>query len=131
MFVAALASWVYRTGVFLLVCVLFRVTCELQILRIEGFRKMLEGSRSGSEPDPSVIFEEHMRIKKQLLATSHRYRIFIIGCFVIITVSQFGALLLVLASKSEKNFINSGDLVVSHSIHPSIHTENFRPIKSL
>ncbi|KAJ8621372.1 hypothetical protein MRB53_029901 [Persea americana] len=119
MFVAALVSWVYRTGVFLLVCVLFRVTCELQILRIEGFRKMLEGSGSGSEPDPSVIFEEHMRIKKQLWATSHRYRIFIIGCFVIITVSQFGALLLVLASKSEKNFINSGDLVVCSAVQLS------------
>lgn len=111
MFVAALASWVYRTGVFLLVCMLFRVTCELQILRLEGFRKLMEGS--GAESDPGVIFEEHTRIKKQLLATSHRYRIFIIGCLVTITASQFGALLLVLASKSEKNFFNSGDLVVS------------------
>ncbi|KAB5513663.1 hypothetical protein DKX38_027569 [Salix brachista] len=43
MFVLVLASWVYRTGVFLLVCVLFRLTCELQILRFEGLHKLFEG----------------------------------------------------------------------------------------
>ncbi|KAG6649406.1 hypothetical protein CIPAW_07G210100 [Carya illinoinensis] len=106
--VLVLVSWVYRTGLFLLVCVLFRLTCELQILRFEGFQKMFEGCES----DCSVIFKEHARIRKQLLVTSHRYRLFIIACMFTITVSQFVALLLVLASKSEKTFFNSGDLVV-------------------
>ncbi|KAF5456558.1 hypothetical protein F2P56_026028 [Juglans regia] len=106
--VLVLVSWVYRTGLFLLVCVLFRLTCELQILRFEGFQKMFEGCES----DCGVIFKEHARIRKQLLVTSHRYRLFIIACMVTITVSQFVALLLVLASKSEKTFFNSGDLVV-------------------
>ncbi|XP_058068522.1 uncharacterized protein LOC131217599 [Magnolia sinica] len=115
MFVAVLASWVYRTGVLLLVCMLFRLTCELQILRLEGFRKLLEGCGS----DAGVIFNEHMRIKKQLSVTSHRYRVFIIGCLVTITISQLGALLLVLASKSEKNFFNSGDLVVCSAVQLS------------
>ncbi|KAL5974218.1 hypothetical protein ACLOJK_030881 [Asimina triloba] len=115
MFVAVLASWLYRTGVFLLVCMLFRLTCELQILRLEGFRKVLEGCGS----DAGVIFREHMRIKRQLLITSHRYRIFILGCLVTITISQLGALLLVLASKSEKNFFNSGDLVVCSAVQLS------------
>lgn len=108
-FVLVLASWVYRTGVFLLVCVLFRLTCELQILRFEGFRKLLEGCGS----DAGLIFQEHLRIRKQLSVTSHRYRFFIIGCLITITVSQLGALLVVLASKSEKTFFNSGDLIVS------------------
>lgn len=107
--VLVLWSWVYRTGVFLLVCILFRLTCELQILRFEGFRKLLEGCGS----DISVIFKEHVRIRTQLSGTSHRYRCFIIGCLVTITVSQFGALLLVLASKETKTFLNSGDLIVS------------------
>ncbi|KAK6927766.1 Protein of unknown function DUF3537 [Dillenia turbinata] len=115
MFFSVLASWIYRTGVFLLVCVLFRLTCELQILRFEGFRKMLEGSGS----DARVIFEEHLRIRKQLSLTSHRYRFFIIGSLIIITISQFGALLMVLASKSEKNFLNSGDLVVCSAVQLS------------
>lgn len=110
MFVLVLASWVYRTGVFLLVCVLFRLTCELQILRFEGLHKLLDGCES----DAGVIFREHVRIKKQLSVTSHRYRFFIIACSVTITISQLGALLLVLAFKSDKTFINSGDLVVSN-----------------
>ncbi|XP_019435146.1 PREDICTED: uncharacterized protein LOC109341660 isoform X2 [Lupinus angustifolius] len=107
-FIFVLVSWVYRTGLFLLVCVLFRLTCELQILRFEGLHKLLEGYGS----DAGVIFKEHLRIRKQLSVTSHRYRIFIIGCLVTITISQFGALLLVLGSKSAKTFFNSGDLVI-------------------
>ncbi|KAK9110304.1 hypothetical protein Sjap_018364 [Stephania japonica] len=107
LFIAVLASWVYRTWVFLLVCVLFRLTCELQLLRFEGFKKLFEGCRS----DPAVIFREHMRIRKQLSVTSHRYRFFIIMSLVTITVSQLGALIMVFTSKSEKNFFNSGDLV--------------------
>ncbi|KAF2282768.1 hypothetical protein GH714_043138 [Hevea brasiliensis] len=108
MFVLVLASWVYRTGVFLLVCVLFRLTCELQILRFEGFHKLFDGCESYA----GVIFREHVRIKKQLSVTSHRYRFFIIACLVTITISQLGALLLVLAFKSDKTFVNSGDLVI-------------------
>lgn len=60
-----------------------------------------------------------MRIKKQLWVTSHRYRYFIIGCMFTITLSQFGALLLVLASKAEKTFLNSGDLVVCSAVELS------------
>ncbi|XP_034682929.1 uncharacterized protein LOC117912460 [Vitis riparia] len=114
-FVLVLATWIYRTGLFLLVCVLFRLTCELQILRFEGFQKLLEGCGS----DAGVIFREHMRIRKQLSVTSHRYRFFIIGCLITITVSQLGALLIVLASKSNKTFFNSGDLVVCSAVQLS------------
>lgn len=108
-FVLVLGSWVYRTGVYLLVCVMFRLTCELQILRFEGLHQMFEGSGS----DAHLIFKEHLRIRQQLSGTSHRYRFFIIASLVVITVSQLGALLLVLATKSDKTFFNSGDLVVS------------------
>ncbi|XP_065850792.1 uncharacterized protein [Euphorbia lathyris] len=108
MFVLVLASWIYRTGVLLLVCVLFRLTCELQILRFEGVYKMFEGCELGTD----LIFNEHMRIKKELSVTSHRYRFFIIACYVMITISQLGSLLLVLAFKSDKTFFNSGDLVI-------------------
>lgn len=113
--VLVLCSWVYRTGVFLLVCVLFRLTCELQILRFEGFRKLFEVLDS----DESAIFKEHVRIRTQLSVTSHRYRFFIIGCLIIITISQFGALLAVLSSTEAKTFFNSGDLVV-HELYTII-----------
>ncbi|KAG7020327.1 hypothetical protein SDJN02_17011, partial [Cucurbita argyrosperma subsp. argyrosperma] len=115
LFMFVLASWVYRTGVFLLVCVLFRLTCELQILRLQGVNKLFETS-NGSGSDAIVIFNEHLRIRKQLWVTSHRYRFFIIVCLFIITVSQFVALLLVLTSKTDKNFFNSGDIVVCSTV---------------
>lgn len=108
-FVFMLLSWLYRTGVYLLVCVIFKLTCQLQILRFEGVHKLFEGC--GSEA--GVIFKEHVRIRRQLWIISHRYRFFIICCVVTMSVSQLGSLLLVLASKSEKTFFNSGDLVVS------------------
>ncbi|XP_047338987.1 uncharacterized protein LOC124942510 [Impatiens glandulifera] len=116
-FVLALASWLYRTVLFLLVCVLFRLTCELQILRFEGFYKLMDVGHDGSRADE--IFEEHLRIKKQLSVTSHRYRFFIIACMVTITISQFVALFLVLTSKSSKTFLNSGDLVVCSAVQIS------------
>ncbi|XP_061362557.1 uncharacterized protein LOC133306276 [Gastrolobium bilobum] len=114
-FVLVLVSWVYRTVVFLLVCVLFRLTCELQILRFEGVHKLFEGCGS----DAGVIFKEHLRIRKQLWVTSHMYRFFILWCLITITVSQAGALLLALASNSDKTFFNSGDLVICSAVQLS------------
>ncbi|KAK8545367.1 hypothetical protein V6N12_026203 [Hibiscus sabdariffa] len=114
-FVLVLGSWVYRTGVFLLVCVLFRLTCELQTLRFEGLHKMFEGCGS----DGGDIFQEHARIRKQLSITSHRYRFFIVASSVVITASQFAALFMILASKSDKNFFNSGDLLVCSTVQLS------------
>ncbi|XP_040382993.1 uncharacterized protein LOC102701474 [Oryza brachyantha] len=114
--VATVASWVYRTGVFLLVCVLFRLTCELQILRFEGIYHMFDVEARASAAE---IFAEHRRIRTQLLATSHRYRAFIISCLVTITVSQLSALLVALSSKDGKSFANSGDLLVGSSVQLS------------
>ncbi|KAK7352814.1 hypothetical protein VNO80_18243 [Phaseolus coccineus] len=111
-FVLVLLSWVYRTGLFLLACVLFRLTCELQILRYEGLHKLFEGCES----DANTIFREHVRIRRQLWITSHRYRFFIISCLVTITVSQLTSLLLVLESKSDTTFFNSGDLVICSAV---------------
>lgn len=112
-FVLVLLSWVYRTGLFLLACVIFRLTCELQIRRFEGLHKLFEGCES----DANTIFREHVRIRRQLWITSHRYRFFIISCLVTITVSQLTSLLLVLESKSDTTFFNSGDLVVNLLLH--------------
>ncbi|XP_014499311.1 uncharacterized protein LOC106760390 [Vigna radiata var. radiata] len=111
-FVLVLLSWVYRTGLFLLACVIFRLTCELQILRFEGLHKLFEGRES----DANSIFREHVRIRRQLWITSHRYRFFIISCLVTITVSQLTSLLLVLESKSDTTFFNSGDLVICSAV---------------
>lgn len=114
--VATLASWGYRTGVFLLVCVLFRLTCELQILRFEGVYRMFDVEARAAAAE---IYAEHRRVRTQLLDTSHRYRAFIICCLVTITVSQLGALLVALSSRDEKRFSNTGDLLVGSAVQLS------------
>ncbi|KAE8705599.1 leucine-rich repeat transmembrane protein kinase [Hibiscus syriacus] len=77
------------------------------ILRFEGLHKMFEGCGS----DGGEIFHEHVRIRKQLSVTSHRYRFFFIASLVVITANHFATFFMVLASKSDKNFFNSGDLL--------------------
>ncbi|WVZ92189.1 hypothetical protein U9M48_038273 [Paspalum notatum var. saurae] len=114
--VATVVSWVYRTGVFLLVCVLFRLTCELQILRFEGIYHMFDVEARAAAAE---IFAEHRRIRTQLFATSHRYRVFIICCLVTITVSQLGALVVALSSRAPKSFSNTGDLLVGSAVQLS------------
>ncbi|XAR57679.1 hypothetical protein NMG60_11025921, partial [Bertholletia excelsa] len=115
---SAMVSWVYRTGVFLLVCVLFRVTCEFQILRFEGFHELLESEGCGSDV-AGLIFDEHMRIRRQLSTISHRFRFFIIACLVTITASQLGALWLIFQAKSPRTFFNSGGLLVCSAVEIS------------
>ncbi|KAJ1269165.1 hypothetical protein BS78_07G189700 [Paspalum vaginatum] len=114
--VATVVSWVYRTGVFLLVCVLFRLTCELQILRFEGIYHMFDVEARATAAE---IFAEHRRIRTQLFATSHRYRVFILCCLVTITVSQLGALVVALSSRAPKSFSNTGDLLVGSAVQLS------------
>lgn len=112
MFAAVLISWLYRTGVFLLLCVLFRLTCHLQILRFEGYKKFLEEYSS----DVHVLLKEHMRIRHQLFVTSHRFRMFILASLLTISISQLIALVLMLTAASGINFINAGDLVVCSAV---------------
>ncbi|KAL9442721.1 hypothetical protein AB3S75_016153 [Citrus x aurantiifolia] len=75
------------------------------------------GRRSGS--DAGFIFREHLRIRKQLSATSHRYRFFIIASLVVISINQMGALLLILGTHADKSFFNSGELVVCSAVELS------------
>eukprot|EP00253_Pinus_taeda_P010206 PITA_10206 len=112
MFAAVLFSWLYRTGVFLLVCMLFRLTCHLQILRFEGFRKFLEQYSS----DIDIIMKEHMRIRHQLFVISHRFRIFILASLLTMTVSQFAIIVMTLSSHSKIEFFNAGDLMVCSAV---------------
>eukprot|EP01018_Ginkgo_biloba_P024121 Gb_35504 [translate_table: standard] len=112
MFVAVLVSWLYRTGVFLLLCVLFRLTCHLQILRFDGFRIFLEEYSS----DVNVLLKEHMRIRHHLFLTSHRFRMFILASLLTISISQLMALVMMLSSDSAINFFTAGDLVVCSAV---------------
>lgn len=108
-FTSGLLSWLYRTSVFLFTCILFRLMCFLQILRLKGYIKLL-----GMTPNVSVILSEHMRIRTQLTTISHRFRAFLVASLFTISFSQVWSLFVLLSTYEKFNFFRAGDLVVSH-----------------
>ncbi|MQM11328.1 hypothetical protein Taro_044231 [Colocasia esculenta] len=103
-----LCSWLYRTAIFFLVCVLFRLICYLQILRLQDFGLVFQ-----EESDVAFILAEHLRIRHQLRIISHRFRSFIVTCLVLVTLSQLASLLVTTRSNAEVNLFNAGELAVS------------------
>lgn len=111
-----LLSWLYRTSVFLFTCILFRLMCHLQILRLKGYIKLLE-----TTSNVSIILSEHMRIRSQLTIISHRFRAFLVAASFTISFSQVWSAFVLLSSYEKFNFFRAGDLVVSHSrLRPSL-----------
>lgn len=110
--VLELASWIYRTAIFFLVCVLFRLICFLQILRLDDFAASFQQA-----PDVGSVLREHFRIRKQLKIISHRYRSFIVNILLLVTGSQFVVLFLTTRPRALVNLSNAGELAVSSLFH--------------
>ncbi|GJN38892.1 hypothetical protein PR202_gb27973 [Eleusine coracana subsp. coracana] len=108
-----MASWMYRSAVYLLTCVLFRLICHLQGLRLEDFAGSLlfevEEGRIGVEQ----VLREHLDIRRQLKVISHRFRKFIVAALLIATASQFSAVLLTTRRDSVDDLLNTGELALS------------------
>jgi len=71
-----MASWMYRSAVYLLTCVLFlfRFICHLQRLRLEDFAGSLLEEVEEGRPSVDTMLREHLDIRKQLKVISHRFR---------------------------------------------------------
>ncbi|XP_024363776.1 uncharacterized protein [Physcomitrium patens] len=104
---ASILSWLYRTSVFLFMCVLFRLMCSLQILRLRAYNKLLELTS-----EVSIILKEHMKIRNQLTTISHRFRVFLILALFTIIFSQLSSLFQILLSAKSISFFRAGDLAV-------------------
>ncbi|XWS11262.1 hypothetical protein CRYUN_Cryun38cG0068900 [Craigia yunnanensis] len=102
-----LCSWLYRTTVFFLVCVLFRLICNLQVLRFQDFVQVFQ-----VDYDVGLVLSEHLRIRRHLRIISHRYRAFILWCLILVTGSQFTSLLITTKANSELNFYKAGELAM-------------------
>ncbi|XP_020270747.1 uncharacterized protein LOC109845910 [Asparagus officinalis] len=102
-----LASWIYRTTIFFLVCVLFRLICFLQIMRLQDFTAVFQ-----EESEVAAILEDHLKIRKQLMVISHRFRMFIVAGTILVTASQFAALLLITRTNGDVNLFNTGELAL-------------------
>ena len=105
---ASLVSWTYSTTIFLSGSALFNLVCNLQIIHFENYGKLLE-----RDLDVSVYIEEHIRLKHNLSKISHRFRIYLVLELLVVTASQFVALLETTGNPDIINFINGGDFAVS------------------
>ncbi|KAI3850914.1 hypothetical protein MKW92_006052 [Papaver armeniacum] len=102
-----LFSWLYRTTIFFLVCVLYRLICYLQILRLQDFTKVFQ-----EESEVESVLKEHLRIRRQLTVISHRYRGFIMLALAFVTASQFAALLSTTRTNANLNIFMAGELAL-------------------
>ncbi|KAJ0965465.1 hypothetical protein J5N97_026603 [Dioscorea zingiberensis] len=105
--VLELASWIYRTAIFFLVCVLFRLGCHLQILRLQDFAAGFQ-----NEMDVASVLKAHLKIRKHLKVISHRYRNFIVAILCLVTMSNFASLLLTTRPHAKVTFSNTGELAL-------------------
>ncbi|KAK4439760.1 hypothetical protein Salat_0310900 [Sesamum alatum] len=102
-----LCSWFYRAMVFFLVCILFRLICYLQILRLQDFAQVFQ-----VDSDVESVLREHLRIRRHLSIISHRYRAFILWALIFITASQFASLLMTTRPNADVNIYHAGELAV-------------------
>lgn len=105
--IATLLCWAYSTVLFLSGTGLFCLVGNLQVLHFENYGKLFD-----KDLDVSVYIEEHMHLTYYLSKISHRFRIFILLEFLVVTASQFMALLHTTGNKGVLNFINAGDFAV-------------------
>ncbi|CAL9015076.1 unnamed protein product [Prunus brigantina] len=102
-----LCSWLYRTTIFFLVCVLFRLICHLQILRLENFAQVFQ-----KETEVELILMEHLKIRRNLRLMSHRFRVFILLSLIMVTASQLISLVMVTRSSAHVNIFKAGELAL-------------------
>ncbi|KAF3436840.1 hypothetical protein FNV43_RR19593 [Rhamnella rubrinervis] len=104
---ALLISWTYSNIIYVSGSAMFNLVCNLQVVHLENYGRLLE-----RDLDVSVYIEEHTLITHQLSKISHRFRIFLLLQFIIVTASQFVSLLETTGNSGLINFINGGDFAV-------------------
>lgn len=67
------------------------------------------------ESDVVVLIEEHMRLRYHLSKISHRFRIYLLLEFLVVTASQIVSLFQTTGYGGKITFINGGDFAVSYS----------------
>ncbi|KAJ0432078.1 hypothetical protein HanIR_Chr17g0855351 [Helianthus annuus] len=101
-------SWVYVNFIYLSSCIVFHLVCSLQIIHFDDYGRLLE-----TETDVLVFIEEHARLRHDLSKISHRFRIYLLLVFAIVTSSQFAMLFEITEFSNEVTFMNGGYFAVS------------------
>ncbi|XP_012440615.1 uncharacterized protein LOC105765889 [Gossypium raimondii] len=101
-------SWTYVSTISLSASILFHLLCNLQFIHFDDYAKLLE-----RESDVMVFIEEHIRLRYHLSKISHRFRIFLLLQFLVVTVSQVVTLFQTTVYSGMINLSNGGDFAIS------------------
>lgn len=105
---ALIISWTYTTTIYLSACILFYLVCNLQIIHFDDYGKSLE-----RESDVMEFIEEHIHLRHHLSKISHRFRIYLVLVFVVVTAGLVVTLFLTTGFTGLITLINGGDFAVS------------------
>ena len=111
--VALTFSWACVNFIYLSSCLVFHLVCNLQIIHFDDYGRLLE-----TETDVLVFIEEHARLRHDLSKISHRFRIYLLLLFTVVTSSQFGMLFQITEFSDKVTFIHGGDIAVSINHYP-------------
>ncbi|VVB12106.1 unnamed protein product [Arabis nemorensis] len=103
-----LSSWLYRNSVFIIVCILYQLTCHLQTLRLDDFARCFASEIT----DVGSALTEHQKIRRNLRIVSHRFRRFILLSLILVTATQFMALLTTIRASVAVNIYEVGELML-------------------
>ncbi|KFK28797.1 hypothetical protein AALP_AA7G049500 [Arabis alpina] len=103
-----LSSWLYRNSVFIIVCILYQITCHLQTLRLDDFARCFASEIT----DVGSALAEHQKIRRNLRIVSHRFRRFILLSLILVTATQFMALLTTIRASVAVNIYEVGELML-------------------
>nr|VDD63495.1 unnamed protein product [Brassica oleracea] len=101
-------SWTYLSTIFLAASSMFHLVCNLQVIHFEDYAKLLD-----EESEISFFIGEHTNLRRHLSKISHRFRIFLVLQFLVVTASQFTTLFQTTAYSGRITYINGGDFAVS------------------
>ena len=111
---ALVLSWTFLSTISLSASILFHLVCNLQVIHFDDYAKLLE-----RESDVLVLMEEHIRLRYHLFKISHRFRIYLVLEFLVVTASQCMTVFQTTRYTGIITFINGGDFAVSSSSqHP-------------
>ncbi|KAM1170996.1 hypothetical protein ACFX15_020842 [Malus domestica] len=101
-------SWAYVSTITLTASILFHLVCNLQVIHFDDYARLLE-----RESDVLVFMDEHIRLRYHLCKISHRFRIFLLLQFMVVTASQVVTLFETTEYRGDITVINGGDFAVS------------------
>lgn len=105
---AMIISWTYLSLISLSAAIMFHLMCNLQVIHFDDYAKLLQ-----TESEVLVLIEDHIFLRYHLSKISHRFRIFLLLEFLVVSASQFMTLLQTTRYTTRITLINGGDFAVS------------------